>query len=998
MTSEPEGNELDRTRAFKVIASGMTISHYRIERKIGAGGMGEVFLAQDTKLKRHVALKFLPPEFTLDAEVKTRFMREAQAAAALSHPNIITVYEVSEYQNRSYIAMEYVEGASLKDMIDGKELRINQVIDIAMQISHGLAKAHEAGIVHRDIKPQNVLIDRDGRARILDFGLAKLKGDAKLTQAGSTLGTISYMSPEQAQGEEVDRRSDIFSLGVMLYEMITGRVPFQGEQQAAILNSIVTEQPQPLARYNNKVSPELERIVAKALAKDREDRYQHADDLLADLRCDQKMTESTRTAQFSAQVPAVKRKRNLFPYVASLTAVFLVVVVLLIVKAARFDAGLETGIMAQENTLAIMHFENVKDSQDTDKVGEMISELLITGLSESEYMRVVSSQRLFDILKMMGREGIKVVDKTVASDVARKAQAKYMLLGKVFSTEPDLIITCQLVDVQTGNVVSSERIAGPNGANIFSLVDSLSYEIRRDLPVPALARKGVEKPVADITTHSPEALRLYLEGVELHRKLYMKEAAEKLEQATRIDTTFASAYRWLAVCYSSLHDAAKARETIKKAANFSDRVSKKEKLLIDAFDQLFHAKVREAEQTLKEMVKLYPEEKIAYRTLGLVSRVLNLHEEAIVWYNQVIQLDSLDKEAYNSLAYVYDRAGRYEEAVQSINKYIQLAPGEANPYDTRGDIYARHAEVDKAIESYKKALEIKPDFESSIEKLGLMHLYKREYDTAEKYFVQYGEAGGKATKSMSRFDLAFIPMTKGKYELALTMLRQGIAADQLDKLAFPQLEKHQHAALLHIERKDYESALRSAEQMVQLMASAFPEAVYAAKSNQGYVLVQAGRMEEAEKILREVSELAKDKTEGEKYMLRLLEVLIEFNKGETDQALKDAQALAERQKNDYPINFWLAHIYLETGMIGEAVEKLQELSNWSILGTVRNSTLSLKAAYLLGVAYEKSGWDNRAIEKYKEILDIWKDADPWIPELKDARERLDQLKEAIETS
>jgi serine/threonine protein kinase/tetratricopeptide (TPR) repeat protein len=998
MTSEPEGNELDRTRAFKVIASGMTISHYRIEKKIGAGGMGEVFLARDTKLNRNVALKFLPPEFTSDAEIKARFMREAQAAAALSHPNIITVYEVSEYQNRSYIAMEYVEGESLKEAIDRKDLRITQVVDIAMQISQGLAKAHEAGIVHRDVKPQNVLIDKDGRARILDFGLAKLKGDAKLTQAGSTMGTISYMSPEQAQGEEVDRRSDIFSLGVMLYEMVTGRVPFQGEHQAAILNSIMTEHPQPLARYNNKVSPELERIVAKALAKDKEDRYQHADDLLADLRYEQKMTESTRTAQFSARVPAAKRKKSLFPYVAAVTAAFVVVAVLLILKASRFDAGPERSPTGQENTLAIMHFENVKDSQDTEKIGEMVSELLITGLSESEHMRVVSSQRLFDILKMMGESGGRVVDKTVATEVASKARAKYMLLGKVFSTEPDLIITCQLVDVKTGNVVSSERIAGPNGANIFSLVDSLSYEIRRDLPVPALAMKGEEKPVADITTHSPEALRLYLEGVELHRKLYMKEAAEKLEEAIQIDTTFASAYLWLAVCYSSLHDAAKARATIEKAAKFSNRVSKKEKLLIDAFRQAFHAKVREAEQTLIEMVKLYPEEKIAYRNLGLINRVLNNHEDAVVWYNKVIQLDSLDKEAYNSLAYAYDGAGRYEEAVQSINRYIQLAPDEANPYDTRGDIYARHAEVDKAIESYKKALEIKPDFESSIEKLGLMHLFKREYDIAEKYFVQYGEAGGEATRSMSRFDLAFIPMTQGKYDLALSVLRQGIAADQLDKLVFPQLQKHQQAALLHIERGDYESALRSAEQTVQLMTSAFPEAVYAAMGHQGYILVQAGRIEEAEKILREVSQLTKDRTEGETYMLRLLELLIEFSKGNAGQALKAAQALAERQKDDYSINFWLAKIYLETGMTGEAVEKLQELSNWSILGTVRNPTLSLKVACLLGVAYEKSGWEKRAAEKYREILEKWRDADPWIPELKDARERLSRLKVGSETS
>jgi serine/threonine protein kinase len=247
---------------------GKIFGHYKVMQKLGEGGMGEVFLAEDTKLNRQVALKFLPSQFASEESFKARFKREAQAAAALNHPNIITIHEVSEYEGRPYIAMEYVEGQSLKGLIGKKDMTINQVFDIAIQICEGLTKAHQQGIVHRDVKPQNILVDKDGRARILDFGLARLEREAMITRTGSTVGTVAYMSPEQARGERVDQRSDIFSLGVVLYEMITLQTPFRGEHEAAMMNSILSDTPEPLARYKADVPQELERIVDKALRKD----------------------------------------------------------------------------------------------------------------------------------------------------------------------------------------------------------------------------------------------------------------------------------------------------------------------------------------------------------------------------------------------------------------------------------------------------------------------------------------------------------------------------------------------------------------------------------------------------------------------------------------------------------------------------------------------------------------------------------------------------------
>ncbi len=308
---------------------GQTISHYKILAKLGEGGMGEVYLAEDTELDRKVALKFLPSHLTADPDIETRFKREAKAAAALNHPNIITVYEVGEYQGRAYIAMEYVEGHSLKDLIAKKTLAINQVIDIALQICEGLNTAHQAGITHRDIKPANILVAKEGRVKILDFGLAKLKGVTQLTSKDATLGTLHYMSPEQYQSAEVDQRTDIWSFGVVLYEMITGQLPFQGEYQAAIFYAVMNVTPEPLARYKAEVSEDLQRIVDKALDKDLATRYQHIDDLLTDLKRERK--SSTLLVKPISKVKSGKLKPAPVKYAALAFVVILMVVIGLLV-------------------------------------------------------------------------------------------------------------------------------------------------------------------------------------------------------------------------------------------------------------------------------------------------------------------------------------------------------------------------------------------------------------------------------------------------------------------------------------------------------------------------------------------------------------------------------------------------------------------------------------------------------------------------------------------
>ena len=969
-----------------------TISHYEILEKLGEGGMGVVYKARDIQLQRLVALKFLPPHIAERPEEKARFIHEAQSASALNHTNVTTIYGIEESPEGMFIAMEYVEGRTLKQIIEEETLSIKKVLDIGIQMCEGMAMAHEKGVVHRDIKSDNVMVTPRGQVKIMDFGLAKLKGATKITQTGSTLGTASYMSPEQAQGEEVDQRSDIFSFGVVLYELLTGQLPFKGEHQAAIVYSVINEEPQPIVRFNNRVSAKLEDIVFKALAKEKEERYQHIDDLLADLRRERKSLEYVKTTQVPAAAVPTKPKKTLLPFIVPGSIIFVLVLLFLILKPFQLEIIPEKKAVGEENTLAIMYFENLKDKEDQGRIGEMVSELLITGLSESQYMKVVSSQRLYDLLKMMGREGARVIDKTVASEVAQKAKAKYMILGKILSTTPDLVITSQLVDVKSGNVIASQRIAGPDGTNIFTLVDSLSSEIKEDLEIPALAKKAEERPVADITTHSPGALRFYLEGNELSNKLYTKEAAEKFEQAVKIDSTFASAYLQLALVYFQLGNAVNARRSVEKAAKFSDRVSRKEKFLIDAYHQMFLMQSQEAKRTLEEMVELYPDEKVAHRELASVNSLMKNDEEAIVELKRVIELDSLDKDAYNSLAYAYDNVGRYDEAIQSINKYIRLAPGEANPYDSRGDIHAHHAQAEKAIESYMKALEIKPDFEASIEKLGFMHLYKKEYQKTESYFLQYGELGGEMARSISRADLALIPLSQGEYDLALKILNQGIAADELDRLYDQQADKYDRVARIYAEKKEFDSALQSGRKVIKYATEFYPEFLPLFECDYASLMVKAGLLDSAQKISNEAGKELKDRAEIDKSDWYFLEFEIKYARGEFAQAIREILQLTKMQPNDFKMRYWLAVSYLKSGMVGEAVQELERLSNWDILSRAENPLLSSKIPYYLGICYEESGWDGRAVEKYEEFLEIWKNADPGIAEVEDAKERVKKLR------
>ena len=962
---------------------GDVISKYRILSKLGEGGMGEVYLAEDTELNRRVALKFLPDEYASNTEALARFKREAQTAAALSHPNIVTVYEVGQHNGRPYIAMAYIDGEPLSDLIAEKKISVDRAIEIALQILDGLGNAHAAGIVHRDIKPGNIFIDREGRVKILDFGLAKPGGASKLTGPLSTMGTIFYMSPEQTRGDEVDQRSDLFSLGAVLYEMLAGRPPFEGKHIAAVVYSITNEEPKPLSQLYQRIPAAMERVVAKALAKNPDERYQSADEMGADL---ERIRAGVRPL---ASRPGKRLLKFLVPTTA---VVFVAVVALLILKPFRFQVTSDQPAVAAENSLAIMYFENVADPQDPRRLGEIATDLLITDLSESDYIQVVSSQRLYDILKLHGKEGVKVIDKDTATDVARAAHARWMLMGSILQEQPNLIITARLVDVGTGQVTASQRINGDAGEQIFGLIDRLTQEVKKDLSLPMLARAERDSRVADVTTHSTEAYRYYLEGMENLNKFYTNEARAAFKKALGYDSTFAMVHLRMATSLATSRT--EQKKAIEKAKRYSDNVTKKERHYIESAASLIAGDVDKAIAELAAIIKDYPGEKAAYSALGDIYRAKKRDlPKAIENYRKTIEIDPQDKTSYNLLAYCYQSLGDVDNYIWAIYQYMALAPDEANPYDSRADLYAFSGKADKAIESYRDALRRKPDFSPSLLKLGYMDLFTRDYAAAESCFAALRASPNAETRAAGRTCQILIPLYQGKLNEALDVAGRAIAGDVAEDYRGKHLFlKAWCAANIRVDKGDREQAVKDVEDLAARFKKENPDEPWTATFLLVSMLARTGDAARAKVLLGQLkSEIEHgDKTLVADYLAAKGGVALA--EGNYDQACKDFED-ADPLGEAFLPGFFGALALFKAGRTVESANAFEKLLRRYSEDRATYPVQSVQAYYYLGLAQEELGRTDEAIKNYEEFLSIWKDADPGIEGLADAKSRLARLRQ-----
>jgi len=658
---------------------GKIISHYKILEKLGEGGMGVVYKAQDTKLDRLVALKFLPPHLTSEFEEKERFIHEAKAASALNHPNIVTIHEIDEFEGQLFIVMEYCEGKTLKQIIEKETLPIKRVLDIGIQICEGLTAAHEKEIVHRDIKSDNIKLTPKGQVKIMDFGLAKLKGATKLTKTRSTLGTLAYMSPEQAQGEEVDSRSDIFSFGVVLYELLTKNLPFGGEHQAAIVYSIISEEPQPVARYNNQVSAELERIVSKTLAKDREERYQHADELLADLRRERKSLDYVKSATLSQPTVAHKPpKKKLFPLVlAGLAVVILVVGYFALFNKKQTESG--------RKMLAVLPFENL-GTPEQEYFAAGITDEITTKVGKISGLGVISRSSVIQY---------KNAKKTV-QQIGKELGVQYVLEGTILWDKSGATnwvrINPQLIRVKDGTHVwaeSYDRVLD----QIFALQADIAEKVASALNVTLL--QAEQQYIAAKPTENLEAYEYYLRGNEYSRRGGGEKdnriAAEMYEKAVELDPTFALAYASLSIRHSWMYWAYYDRtdERLNKAKEAVDRALELKPDLSEAHWALgvyYYYGSRDYERALEQFAigqKGQPNNTELLAAIGYVQRRQGKFEEAVTNLKKAFELDPYSYDKAEEVAMTYRVMLKYTEAMYYADRAISLAPDWSRAYSDK---------------------------------------------------------------------------------------------------------------------------------------------------------------------------------------------------------------------------------------------------------------------------------------------------------------------------
>ena len=977
----------DKTQSFTALTSGTSVLHYKILEKIGSGGMGEVYLALDTKLNRKVALKFLPPHLCADEDCRKRFTREAQAAAGLDHPNIAAIYEVSEFQDRPFYAMQIVEGRSLKEVIAGKELSVDRTLEIGIQLCEGLQAAHDKGVVHRDIKPSNILLDDRGRIRIVDFGLAAIRGSEQLTKTGSTLGTIGYMSPEQVQGKEIDHRSDLFSLGVVLYELITKQNPFKRDSEAATLKAVCDDAVEPIARYKRDVPELLGSIEDKLLEKSSEHRYQAAAGVVSDLKRLRQDSGSRMSVGFSG------KRTPRWVRIATPTFLVAVIVAVLILKPWHFKISSNRDAIAAENRLAILYFENLNDPDDSSRIGDIVTNLLITDLSESKFMNVVSSQRLYDILKQLGHEGERNIDRKVATQVAKAAQAKWVLLGSILNTDPDIVITSQVVDFTTGDAVSSQRVEGQPGERVFSVVDQLSKAVREDLALPREADQEKDTFVATMTTDSPEAYRMYLEGLELFYKHLWSDAEVAFIKAISIDSTFAMAHFQLASIYYWRNDP-QALQYIANAVKYADGATHKGRLYIGSLDARLKRDIPKSIEYLRQIIDEYPDDKNPYVSLGLLLKFeRNRVEEALTYFQKAIELDPFNSETYNQLAYAYNDLGRFDRAMWAINKYIEISPDEPNAYDSRGEILSMNGKLDDAIASYEQSNQLDPVF--SRFRLADLYIYKRDFTKADSIFRTTASATSKKTRAEGRLALTRIPRYQGRFAEALRLLEVGITTDSLESGAcFEIADKLFTRALINDFLGKRESVIRDLRQAIAIVEKQEARALYLDlfKAYLSAELTLDGNRLGADSLMSDICEtiLVSGYPDSMSYWMAMGFTL--FKLQQYDTAAVFWEKILAPAPHHFPSLMYLGLSYLGAGQLGNAVATLEKANNKYDESRGGTPDMGVLCHFHLGRAYEESGWMDKAIDQYETFLDIWKNADPSIKQIAEAKTRLARLK------